>query len=139
MLSSGVNKLVGHIGIVALRIFLGKILGKHIVSGRSEAVAAHTAIVFALVGGLSRRSEAHNDIAALNVGIIDNIAALHTASDSAVHNDGAHQIAHVGGFAAGAVDVYTKFAKLGKEFFSAIDDGSNHLTGNKQLVAANGR
>ena len=137
-LCAAIDKFLGHCMVIALGVFLCQILGKHIMTGTGEAVAAHTSVVFLFVGGLSAAAQAHNHISGSDIGIVDDIAALHAAGDSAVHDDGAHQVAHIGRLATGAVDTDAHFAQFLHQLVGAIDDGAYHLTGNEHLVAADG-
>ena len=136
---SRIYQVVGYILVECLGIFFSYVFGEYVVTSRGEAVAAHSAIIFLLVGSLTRRSKAHNYVTTLDVGVVDYVGAAHAASHCAIHDDGAHQVAHVGSFAACGDDVHAKFAQLGKQFLGAIDDGSDNLTGNKHLVASDGR
>ncbi len=100
--------------------------------------AAHAAIVFALICGLAERGEAHDDVAAGDVGIVDHPVAAHAGGHGRVHDDGAHQVAHVGGLASGAVDLHSVAAHGGQQLLGAVDDGCDHLAGDQLLVAPDG-
>ena len=108
-------------------------------TGRREAVGAHSAIITFLVGGLAGGRKTHNHVSRTNVGIINHIAAFHSAGDCRVDNDGSHQVAHVGRLASCWIDTDSHLAHLGQEIVSSVDDGRYHLTGNEHLVASDGR
>ena len=120
-------------------IALCQVFSKDIVARRRESVAAHSAIVGGFVRGLSRRREAHDDVAGTDVGIVDDVASFHATSHRAIYNNRAHQVAHIGSFAAGCVDAHAHFAQLREQLVRAVDDGTDHLAGNEHFVAANGR
>ena len=106
---------------------------------RRQAIGTHTAVVFLLVGGLPIAGEAHNDIACSNVGIVDHILALHAAGNGGIDDDGARQVAHIGCLAARAIHPDAHGTQFGHQLVVAVDDGADHLTGNQQLVATDGR
>ena len=134
-----IYELLGHLVVVALGIALGQVLGEDVVAGGGQAVAAHAAVVAVLVGGLSRRREADDDVARTDVGIVYDVAAAHAARDGGVDDDGAHQVAHVGRLAAGGPDADAHASHAGKEVVGALNDGRNDLAGDEQLVAPDGR
>ena len=55
-----------------------------------------------------------------------------------MNDDGTHQVAHIGGLATGGIYAYSHFAEFGKQFVRTVDDGGNHFSGHKQLVASDG-
>ena len=109
--------------VVGLRVFLCEVFAEHVVAGRGKSVAAHAAVVFVLVCGLSEAGEADDDVAGADVGVVDNVTALHAASDGAIDDNGADEVAHVGRLAACAVDADAHLAQLGHELIRAVDDG----------------
>ena len=68
-----------------------------------QSVRTHTAIVLFLVSSLSERSKTYDNVARTDVGIVDNVLALHTASHSRVDNDSAYKVANVGCLATGSI------------------------------------
>ena len=60
-------------------VFLSEILGENIVASRGESVAAHTAVVLFLVCSLTCRGKTYDNVARTDVGIVDDIAAFHSA------------------------------------------------------------
>ncbi len=85
-------------------------------ASRCEAVAAHTAVIRFFVRSLTARRDAHYHIAVGDIGIVDYVAALHTSCYGAVYYDGAHQVAHVGGFATCGDDVNAQFLEFVDKF-----------------------
>ena len=73
-----------------------------------------------------------------NVRIVDDMVAGHAASDGAVDDDGAHQVAHIGRLASSGNHANAQAAHAVDKLLSAIDHGSNHFARNQALVAANG-
>ena len=125
--------------VIALWIFLSQILCEDIVAGTCQSVAAHATIVLMLISSLPRGTETHNDITRTDVGIVDDILALHAASDSGVNDDGTYQIADICSFTTGCIYAYTHFTEFGQQFICSVDDGRNHFSWYKQLVTADGR
>ena len=74
-----------------------------------------------------------------DIGIVDDIAALHAAGDGRVHDDGAYQVAHIGCLTTCGIDADSHLTQLSQEFVGAVDDGGDDLTGNEFLVASDGR
>ncbi len=136
---AAVYKFLGYGVVVCLGVFFGDGFAEHVVTCRGEAVAAHAAVVFGLVGGLSVAGKTDNHVAGTYVGVVDYIGAAHAACNGAVDNDSAHQVADIGCFASGRVDVYAIAAKLGEQFLGAVDYGGNHFAGHEALVAADCR
>ena len=135
---SAVYQFVGYGFVIAFRIFLRQIFGEYVVAGAGKPVAAHTAVILFFVSGLSARGEAYNHVSRTDIGIVDNIRTLHAAGYRRVNDDGTHQVAHIGGLATGGIYAYTHFAEFGKQFVRTVDDGGNHFSGHKQLVASDG-
>ena len=125
--------------IVALRIVLSEILGEYIVAGRGQTVATHTAVVLLLVSSLTGRRKTYDNIAWADVGIVDDIAALHAAGYGRVNDDGTNQVAYIGSLTAGRIDAYTHLAHLVEQVVGTIDDSRDHLARDEHLVAADGR
>ena len=124
--------------VVGLGVLLGEVLAEDIVAGGGESVAAHATVVFVLVGGLTEAGEAHDDVARADVGVVDDIAALHAAGDGGIDDDGADEVAHVGRLAAGGIDADAHLAQLTQEFVGAVDDGADDFAGDEHLVAPDG-
>ena len=135
---SAVDKFLGHGLVVAFGIFLGQVFGKHVVACRGETVGTHAAVVLRFVGGLAAGGEAHDDVAGTDIGVVDDVAALHAAGDGAVDDDGAHEVAYVGRFAPRGVNADAHVAHLLQKFVGAVDDGGDDLAGDEHLVAADG-
>ena len=103
-----------------------------------ETVAAHSAVVAILVGGLSERSQTHNYVARTDVGVVDHVAALHSACHGRIHDDGSYKVAHISSLSSCGVDAHSHLTHLGEQFVSAVDDGRNHFSGHQHLVAPDG-
>ena len=136
--AAAIHKLFGHCLVVALGIFLRKILIENIMAGRGQAITTHSTVVAGFVGSLSGRRKSHDDIARTDVGIINHIATFHAAGYGAVHNDGAHQIAHIGRFATGGINTHTHIAHLLQQLVGTVDDSRNHFAGNEHFVTPDG-
>ncbi len=108
-------------------------------AGGGESVATHATVVAVFVFCLTEGCEAYDNVAGLDVGVVDDIGATHTASHRRVDDDCADEVAHVGGLTAGRVDADTHFAESGEEFLSAVDDCRNNFAGDEVLVSANCR
>ena len=124
--------------VVTFRIFFSQIIGKHIVPGRSQPVATHSAVVFFFVSSLPARRKSHNHITRLNIRIINHICTFHPAGNGAVHNNRTHQIAHIGRFTARFVNIHTHFTQICNQFACSVDDGRNHFTRNAVFIPSNG-
>ncbi len=138
LLAATVNQIRIDFRVEAFGVLRGQVLAQYVVAGGSQAVAAHAAVVSIFVGCLSRGGQADNDIARLDVGVVHDFGALHAGDDRAVNRDGAHQVAHVGGFAARAVNFDAKAAKHFQYLFGTVNDFGDYLTGNAVLVAVDG-
>ena len=139
LILAAVNQLVWHCVVVALRIVLCEILGEYIVAGRSKSVATHTAVVLLLVCSLTCRRKTYDYIAWTDVGIVDNIAALHAAGYGRVNDDGTNQVAYISSLTAGRIDADTHFAHLVEQVIGTVDDSRDYLARDEHLVAADGR
>lgn len=135
---AGIDKPRGDVAVVGLGIFYSVVFVEDVVTGGRQAVAAHAAVVFVFVGGLAEGSEAYNDIACLDVLIVDYIAAPHAADDGAIDNDGFYEVTQVGSFPTGADDVQAVAAQHGQYLFRAFDDRSDYFAWNEVFIAANG-
>ena len=136
---TAVNEVLGHCMIVGLGIFLRQILGENIMTSRSQTVGAHTTVVFLLVGGLSETCKTDDDIACSDIGIVDDIGALHSASDRGIDDDGACQVADISCLATCSIDTNTHLTQFGHQFVVAIDDGTNDFARDEHLVAPDSR
>ena len=136
---SRIDQFVGYGIVVALGIFGGEVFGKYVVTGRGEPVAAHTAVVLFFIRGFAVGRESHDDVAGADMFVRYDIFPFHAAGHGAVDDDGSHQVAHVGRFAARTVSVHTQGAQFGQQLFGAVDDGRDNLARNQQFVAADGR
>ncbi len=125
--------------VVALRIVLCEILGEYIVAGRSQTVATHTAVVLLLVSSLTSRRKTYDHITRADVGIVDDVAALHAAGYGRVNDDGTNQVAYIGSLAAGRIDADTHLAHLVEQVVGTVDDSRDHLARDEHLVTADGR
>ena len=103
-----------------------------------QSVAAHAAVVFLFIRGLAITCETHDDVARADVGVVYHVAALHAAGHGRVHDDGAHQVAHVGRLAARGIDAHAHPAQFGQQLVRAVDDGGDDLARHQQLVAPDG-
>ena len=139
LIFAAVNQLIWHGVVVALRIVLSEILGEYIVAGRSQTVATHAAVVLLLVGSLTCRRETYDNIAWTDVGIVDDVAALHAAGYGRVNDDGTNQVAYVGSLTAGRIDSDTHLAHLVEQVVGTVDDSRDDLARDEHLVAADGR
>ena len=124
--------------VKALGIFLCQILGKDIMTGAGQTVAAHTAIVMFLIGSLTGRAQTHNDITGTDVGIVYHVRALHAAGHSRVYDDRTHQVAHIGGLTTSGIDANTHLTHLSQQLVGTVDDGRDYLARHQHLVTADG-
>ena len=101
-----------------------------------QPVAAHAAVVFLLVGGLSATAQSHDDISRTDIGVVDDVATFHAACHGGVYDDGAHQVAHVGCLAARGIDADTHLAHLGQQFVRTVDDGTDDFARDEHFVTS---
>ena len=134
-----INEVLGHCVIVGLGILLCQILGEDIMTSRCQAIGTHTTVVFLLVGSLSETGKTNDNIAGCDVGIVDDIGALHTAGNRRIDDDGACQVTDIGRLAACSIDTDTHLTQFGHQFVVAIDDGTNDFARDEHLVATDGR
>ena len=137
-LGAAEDHTVGQVAVVAHRVLLGVDMREHVVACRGETVGAHAAVVGGLVLGLAEAGEAHDDVAGLDAGIVHHVGAAHAGRHRAVHDDSAHQVAHVGSLATGEHYVDTHVAHRLTELLCAVDDGRDNLAGHQLFVAADG-
>ena len=102
-------------GIKTFGVLLCQIGPEHVVTGRSQSVAAHAAVVRGLVRRLAMAGQGHHNIARRDVAVVDHVFARHARHHRGIDNDGADQIPHVGRFTAGRADVQTFFAQVGQK------------------------
>ena len=107
-------------------------------AGRGQAIAAHTAVIFFLVGSLSVACQTDNHVSGLNIGVIDNVRTFHAAGHRTVNNHRTRQIADIGCLSTGAIHTDSHVAKFCHQFIVAIDDGRNDFTRNQHLIATDG-
>ena len=81
-------------------------------AGRGEPVAAQAAVVGGFVGGLAVGGEAYDDVAGVDVSVVDHVSPTHAGCDGGVDDDGAHKVAHVGSLAPRQVYAYAEVAHL---------------------------
>ena len=136
---SAVNQFAWYCVVEAFWVFLCEILSENIVAGRGESVAAHTAVVLLLVCSLTSRGKTYDNVARTDVGIVDDIAALHAASYGRIHDDGAYEVAYVSSFATSRVDADAHFSHFVEEFISTVDDSRDDVSRNEHLVSSDSR
>ena len=73
-------------------------------AGTRKPIAAHTSVVALLIGGLPRGTQSHDNVARLDVSVVNHIGTTHAACDGRVDNDGAYQVAHIGRLATSKRD-----------------------------------
>ena len=105
-------------------------------AGAGKSVTTHTTVIFFLISGLPAGGQAYNHITRTDIGIVDDIRALHAASYRRVYDNGAYQVADIGRFAAGGIYAYTHFAKFCQQFIRSVDNGGNYFSRNEQLIAS---
>ena len=88
---------------------------------------------------MSETCKTNDDIACCDVGIVDDIGALHTASDRGIDDDGACQVTNIGRLATCSIDTDTHLTQFGHQFVVAIDDGADDFTRDEHLVTPDGR
>ena len=125
--------------VVALGELLGQVFGEDIMASRGQAVAAHAAIVALLVGGLSRGTETHYDVARADVGVVDDVAPAHAAGHGRIDDDRPHEVADVGRLATCGPNTYPHLAHLSQQVVRAVDDGRDDFARDEHLVASDGR
>ena len=108
-------------------------------TGGSQSIAAHTAIIFFFISGLSMRGKSHNDISRTDIGIVDNICTFHAACHCTVYDNSADEITYIGCFTSGGIYAYSHFTKFGQQFVCSVNDGGNYFSGDKQLVTSDSR
>ena len=139
LILAAIYQLVWYGVVEALWVFLSQVLGEDIVASAGQAIATHTTIVLLLVSSLTGRGQTHDDITRTDVGIVDDIAALHAASHGRVNDDGAYKVAHVCGLTTSRIDADAHLTHLVEELIGTIDDGGDYLARYEHLVASDGR
>ncbi len=135
---SAVNQAVGNSGIETFGIFCLEDFVENVMPRRSQPIAAHPAVVFGFIVGLAKGGQAHDHVSPLDFVIGDDFVPSHPAGDCAVHDNGPHQIPHIGRFASGQDDIHPVVTEHLEYFFRALDDGGDDLAGNQVFVSANG-
>ena len=119
--------------------FLCKVLCKHIVTGTGKTVTSHSSVVLLLVSCLTERCKTHDHVARTDIRVVDNIAALHTASHSRVNDDSTDEVSHIRSLATCRINAYAHLAEFSEKFVCSVDDCADHLTRNKELVTTDSR
>ena len=135
--SPAIDKFFRNSMVVALGIFLSQILSKNIMTSTRQTIRAHSAIIFFLVSGLPTTAQTYNNVAWTNIGIVDNIAALHSTRYRTVHNYRTNQVAHISRFTSGSINTYAHITHLLEKFVSTIYNSTYYLARNEHLVATN--
>ena len=135
---AAINEFVGHGVVETFGVFFGQIFRKNIVTGRSQTVRAHSAVVTLFVSRLTCRTQSDNHVSRTDIGVVDDIAAFHTAGDRRIDDNRAHEVAHISRFTASGIDSDAHFAQFGQQFVGTVDDGGNDLAWNQQFVASDG-
>ena len=136
---TAIHQLFGYCVVVALGVVLCEVFGKYVVSCGGESVAAHTAVVALLVGGLACGRQSYDNVAWTDVCIVDYIGATHTACDGTIDDDGAHEIAYIGCLASCAIDADSHLTEFCHQFIGSVDDGRYDFAWDEHLVAPDGR
>ena len=105
-------------------------------TGTCKSVRTHTAIVLLLVCSLTERCQTYNNVTWTDVGIVDNVLALHTASHCRVNDNGTYEVANVGSLSAGSIYANTHSTQFGKQFVSTVDNGRDNLARYEHLVTS---
>ena len=100
--------------VVTLRIVFCQILSEYIVTSRGKTVATHATIVTLLIRSLTCRGQSYYYITRTDVSVVNHVAALHTASNGRVDDDGAYKVAHISCLTSSGIDTYTHVTHLGK-------------------------
>ena len=108
-------------------------------TSRSQPIAPHPPIVGGLIRGLPKGSQPNNDITSLNMSVVDDITALHTAGDRTIDDDRTYEVTDVSRLTTRGIDPNALSTKLSKELLCTIDDRSDDLTWDEMLVATNRR
>mmetsp|Transcript_76859 Transcript_76859/g.222112 ORF Transcript_76859/g.222112 Transcript_76859/m.222112 type:complete len:251 (-) Transcript_76859:297-1049(-) len=136
--TSAVDQLARHAGVERLGELVPQALAEGVVTRGRQAVAADAAVVLGLIRGLPGGGEADDDVAGADARVVDDLGALHPASDRGVDDDRPHQVAHVGGLAASRHDVHSELPHLAQHLLRAVDQGRDHLARDQALVPADG-
>ena len=104
-------------------------------SGARQAVAADAGVLKSFVGCLACRCEADDSEARLNVGVVDNVFAVHDDNCTGVDGYGAGKIADVGGFSATAVGADAILAHGCEEVFGAGNELRERFARDRSCVA----
>ena len=101
------------------RVFLQVVGAEQVMPGTGQAIAADAGVCKSLVIGLAGGGETDDGEAGLDVGVIDDIGAIHDDDGAGIDGDGACQVADIGRFAPAAVDADPVFTECSEEVFGA--------------------
>lgn len=110
---------------------------EHIVAGAGQSVMLYTAVIF-FVSGFSVRSQTDNNVTRTDIGVVDDIGALHAASHGRVYDNGMDQVAYIGSPAAGGINAYSHNNEARQQSVRSVDDGRNDFSGNEQFAVSDG-
>ena len=105
----------------------------------SQPITPHPSIVGDLIRGLPKGSQPNDNITSLNMSVVDDITALHTAGDRAIYDDRTYEVTDISRLTTRSIDTNTLSTKLSKKLLSTVDDRSDDLTRDEMLVAPNRR
>ena len=111
-ITSGINQIWRNAIIESFRIFLGHLFRKDIVTCRGQSIAACTAVIFAFVCSLSRRTESYDAASCLDMGIINHIFPLHPGGYRTIDNNRTNQISHIRSFTSCRIDTDSQIAHI---------------------------
>ena len=100
-------------------VFLQIVGAEQVMPGTCQAIAADARVCKSLVLGLTGGGETDDGEAGLDVGVIDDIGAIHDDDGAGIDGNGACQVADIGRFAPAAVDADPVFTECGEEVFGA--------------------
>ena len=135
---AAINQLFRNTPVIRLRIPRCQRLPENIVPGGSQPVAPHPAVISRLIPGLSERRQPHDHIPRLDSVVRDDVSAPHPRRHRRVHDNGPHQIPHIGRFAARRPDIHPVVPHGLQKLFRAVDDRRNDLPRNQPFVPPDG-
>mmetsp|Transcript_63377 Transcript_63377/g.165984 ORF Transcript_63377/g.165984 Transcript_63377/m.165984 type:complete len:419 (-) Transcript_63377:326-1582(-) len=135
---AAVCQVLRHHRVEGLRELHPQGLREDVVPRRGQAVAADAAVVARLVSRLAVRGQADNDVAVDNVAVVDDLGPGDLGGDRGVHDDGADEVADVGGLTAGEDNADAVALELLDQLLGTVDQGTDDLTRDQVLVAADG-
>ncbi len=104
---------------------------------RSQSIAAHPAIVFRFVSGLTKGGEAYDYISGADIWHHD-FCAFHAGKSREPYIDGPNDIANISRFSARKMEINAMCIHFFNKIGGSFDHRSDHFPWDQSLVSTNG-